>query len=90
MAEHMASYYQSYAEHFGLVDKIRFNTVVSSVRRSSDDTAWLLDIEGEEEPLSFDKVLVAAGTETKPKPLPEVKGRELFEGGVIHSQAYKR
>ncbi|KLU83012.1 hypothetical protein MAPG_02079, partial [Magnaporthiopsis poae ATCC 64411] len=55
MAEDMAKYYQSYAEHFCLIDKIRFSTVVSSVRRSSDDTAWLLDIEGEEGPLSFDK-----------------------------------
>ncbi|KAL8290912.1 hypothetical protein RB597_008940 [Gaeumannomyces tritici] len=90
MAEDMASYYQSYAQHFGLMDRIRFGAVVRSVRRSSDDTAWLLDVEGEAEPLSFDKVLVAAGTETEPKPLPEFEGRELFEGKVMHSQAYKR
>ncbi|KAF4973970.1 hypothetical protein FZEAL_9077 [Fusarium zealandicum] len=88
-AEHLVKYYQSYATHFGLVERIVFNASVSSITRTKDDTQWALHLADEESPRLFDKIVVASGSEVTPI-LPVIEGLDVFEGQFIHSQSYKR
>lgn len=88
-APYLASYYQSYAHHFGIYDKINFNTAVESVSRDETTSKWRLHIRGEKQPRIFDKVVFATGTENTPK-YPVIDGLDEFKGTFIHSQAYKR
>jgi dimethylaniline monooxygenase (N-oxide forming) len=46
-------------------------------------------MEGEETPRAFDRVIWATGTETIARPVV-IEGAELFEGQILHGQAYKR
>lgn len=87
--EDLRKYYQSYAAHFGLLDKIIFNVTVSSITRTDDDTQWALHLAGEETPRLFDKVIVASGTEVMPV-IPVIEGLDLFQGNFLHSQAFKK
>ncbi|KAK7408117.1 hypothetical protein QQX98_009708 [Neonectria punicea] len=87
-AADLHAYYQSYATHFGLLDKIIFNVSVSSVAKTQDGGRWALHVEGEDTPRVFDKVVVASGSEVTPS-IPAVEGLHLFEGRFLHSQAYK-
>lgn len=87
--EDLRKYYQSYAAHFGLLDKIFFNVTVSSITRTDDDTQWALHLAGEETPRLFDKVIVASGSEVTPV-IPVIEGLGLFQGKFLHSQAFKR
>jgi dimethylaniline monooxygenase (N-oxide forming) len=82
-------YFISYAHHFQIYDRIVFGVSVESVIRNTDDTKWLVALEGEDTPRSFDRVVLACGAELTPR-LPEIEGLKIFEGELIHSQAYKR
>ncbi|KAM6525723.1 hypothetical protein FALCPG4_011260 [Fusarium falciforme] len=87
--EDLRKYYQSYAAHFGLLDKIVFNVTVSSITRTGDDTQWALHLTGKETPHLFDKVIVASGSEVTPV-IPVIEGLDLFHGKFLHSQAFKK
>jgi dimethylaniline monooxygenase (N-oxide forming) len=87
--EDLRKYYQSYAAHFGLLDKIVFNVIVSSITRTSDDRLWALHLAGEQMPRLFDKVIVASGSEVTPV-IPVIEGLDLFQGKFLHSQAFKK
>lgn len=87
--EDLRKYYQSYAAHFGLLDKIVFDVTVSSISRTEDDAQCALHLEGEEAPRLFDKVIVASGSEVTPV-IPVIEGLELFQGRFLHSQAFKK
>ncbi|KAF7563593.1 hypothetical protein G7046_g550 [Stylonectria norvegica] len=88
-AADMAVYYESYALHFGLLDKIIFNVTMDSVWRTDDDTKWAISIQGEDAPRLFDKVVSAAGSEVVRND-PVIAGLEIFDGRYLHGQAYKR
>lgn len=85
----LAAYYQSYAKHFELLNRIVFNASVGSLTRTEDGTKWALLVEGEASPRVFDKVVVATGTEVTAS-VPEIEGLDRFEGRFLHSQEYKR
>jgi len=85
----LALYYQSYAKHFDIHRKIVFNVSISSVSRSARGTGWLVQVDGEQGPRAFDKVVLATGTELVAK-RPSIEGMDLFEGQFIHVQQYKQ
>jgi dimethylaniline monooxygenase (N-oxide forming) len=85
----LASYYQAYAKHFGLLERIVFGVSVTSIKRSPDTSGWLLTLEDEEKPRPFDKVILATGSEVVPR-MPDIEGLEDFQGRFLHGQVYKR
>lgn len=84
-------YLAAYATNFDLNPLIQLNTLVQSVCRTPDDKQWQLQLvhNGEEECREFDKVVFCTGANQNPV-LPEIEGKELFMGAVLHSQAFKR
>lgn len=83
-------YMQDYATHFDLFRDIVFNTEVKLARRNDHDTRWLLDIErdGKTETIEYDKIAFCHGYQTKAE-IPTFEGQDLFEGTVMHSQAFR-
>ncbi|XP_046893260.1 flavin-containing monooxygenase 5-like [Hypomesus transpacificus] len=89
-------YFRLYAETFKLLQRIRFQTTVRSVRQSSNFSRsgqWEVvtaSREGVEERHVFDAVIVCSGHYTSPHlPLREFPGIEAFEGKYSHSWDYK-
>ncbi|KAI1637738.1 flavin monooxygenase-like protein [Biscogniauxia mediterranea] len=88
--KHFQEYMESYAELFDLFKDIAFNASLKRVSRNKVDMKWLLDVvvDGELREFEYDKVALYHGYQTKAE-LPELKGRERFEGIVMHSQAFR-
>ncbi|XP_076132400.1 flavin-containing monooxygenase 5-like [Alosa pseudoharengus] len=89
-------YFRLYAEHFKLLQRIRFQTSVKNVRQRPDFSLsgqWELVTEnrdGQEERHVFDAVMVCSGHYTYPHiPLHDFPGIESFEGKYFHSWDYK-
>lgn len=85
----MHRYLDGYAEHFGVKDRVRFRTPVTSVRPrfvpGDEPPRWRVTTEdGDEE---FDAVLVATGHLNEPMHVPELATG--FEGEYLHSSAYR-
>jgi len=70
---------------------VRLNTAVQWIKRSADDTRWLVCVNGEngDETIDFDKVVVCSGLAAKPL-TPHFEGIEKFKGKIIHGQAFKK
>ncbi|XP_070381677.1 uncharacterized protein [Dermacentor albipictus] len=80
-------YIRSYADHFGVTPRIRFNHEV--LRLDKDGTVRIRDTAADREwEGTFDAVLVCCGHHGTPL-MPDVPGRELFRGRVMHSRDYK-
>ncbi|CAN9500626.1 unnamed protein product [Ophioblennius macclurei] len=89
-------YFKMYAEHFKLMQHIRFQTGVKSVKQRPDFSRtgqWEVvteNREGQEEKHVFDAVICCSGHYTYPNlPLKEFPGIETFEGKYLHSWDYK-
>lgn len=85
-AREYGEYLVRYAEHYGLLSKIRLNTRVVRARLSSD-AKWDVVVQGSDgqmEQLVFDAMVVATGTNQEPL-VPEFPG---FSGQVVHSADY--
>jgi dimethylaniline monooxygenase (N-oxide forming) len=85
----MHRYLVSYAEHFGVMPRIRFDSRVMRVRPVFDPACeaprWQVEIEnGTLE--TFDAVLMATGHLTRPYEIPEL---QRFNGDYLHSHHYK-
>ncbi|GAB4406131.1 MAG: NAD(P)-binding domain-containing protein [Microscillaceae bacterium] len=79
-------YFEAYVRHFGLEDKITFNTSVEEVRKESDGTYTVLTDRGHRQP--YRAVLVCNGHHWNPRwPEPAFPG--TFAGEVLHSHDYK-
>ncbi|WP_041233438.1 flavin-containing monooxygenase [Cylindrospermum stagnale] len=95
-AEQIRNYLESYAQHFGVIQRIRFRTEVTDVsRKPGERPGWVVsirikDADGEEikqESHEFDFVVVCNGTYHKPE-IPSLPGIEEFTasgGRVLHS-----
>jgi hypothetical protein len=81
----MARYMRSYAEQFGLLPRIRFNSPVTSVRRD-DSGRWRVTF-AQEETRDYDAVVVCVGLFDRPH--HESKLKDSFEGIYIHSAEYR-
>jgi Flavin-binding monooxygenase-like len=84
--DQIARYFDDYVEHFGLRERITFQTGVEHARRREDGT-WEVTIEGGQTRL-YDALLVANGHHWDPRwPEPPLEGS--FGGELIHSHEYR-
>ncbi len=83
----MARYLQSYAEHFGLIDKVRFGCAVTDVAPAGQGTTdgWIVRVDGRPEEV-FDAVVVAIGPFNRPFHSSDLAA---FQGTYIHSADYR-
>jgi dimethylaniline monooxygenase (N-oxide forming) len=85
----MRRYLEAYAEHFGLIDRIRFKTAVTRINpvpgQAGGQDGWeVTDASGERS--VYDAVVVANGHQATPRH-PELEG--TFTGTYLHSQDYR-
>src|SRR6478609_1915259 len=86
----MAAYFDEFADHFGLRERIRFNTEV--LRAEPVEDGWDVTVAGPdgEETNRYSAVLVANGHHWDPRwPEPAFPGSEQFEGEQIHAHHYR-
>ncbi|WP_210583541.1 NAD(P)/FAD-dependent oxidoreductase [Streptomyces sp. GESEQ-35] len=94
-AEDTQRYLENYAETFGVLGRVRPGTEVVSIRPVDGPgrvgaSGWLIgsrptgDETAEVQRETFDYVVVASGAHHHAR-LPELPGRELFRGTVLHS-----
>jgi len=97
--DRLLRYFRMYADHFGLIQYIRFQTEVVEVARVADFAStgrWKVswrqqgddDVEHQTKTELFDAVLVCNGHDTK-QFLPRFDGQEIFVGNVLHSHDYR-
>jgi cation diffusion facilitator CzcD-associated flavoprotein CzcO len=81
-------YFDAYADHFGLRERISLNTTVTEVLADGD--GWLLTAErgGRQWTLRYAAVVVANGHNWFPK-MPQYPGQDTFVGEILHSADYK-
>lgn len=91
---YVLKYFRMYAEKFGLLKHIRFNTPVLNVTPSDKydvDGSYDITYRGEGESIQttrFDGVLICTGHHTYPY-IPDFNGLNNFEGTKMHSHSYK-
>lgn len=87
----MAAYFDEFADHFGLREKIAFRTEVTKVEPA--DGAWAVTTkgpEGGEHTGRYRAVLVANGHHWDPRrPEPPFPGADEFEGEQLHAHHYR-
>src|SRR5919107_1254046 len=84
----IAAYFDSYVDHFGFRDKIRFETGVEHVERGDDGVYTLTTDTGET--LRYDAVLVANGHHWDVRwPEPAFPGSDTTQIEQIHAHHYK-
>ena len=85
----IAAYFDDYVDHFGVRDRIRFETPVKHAERLADGT-WELTL-GDGSTDRFDALLVANGHHWDPRwPEPAFPGSDSFKGEQMHAHAYLR
>jgi dimethylaniline monooxygenase (N-oxide forming) len=89
--EHVAAYFDAYAERFGLAERIAFDTEV--VKAEPVDGEWEVTVEdagGKRRSERYRAVLVCNGHHWKPRwPEPPFTGAEEFAGEQIHAHHYR-
>lgn len=81
---------ESYAKHFDLLKDIVFKAAVKNVTRNQKTTRWQLEVEidGISQEKEFDKVAFCHGYQSAAE-MPELEGAEVFQGTLIHAQAFR-
>jgi dimethylaniline monooxygenase (N-oxide forming) len=89
--EHVAAYFDGYAERFGLRDRITFQTEV--VRVEPADAEWDVTVEdagGRRETRRYRAVIVANGHHWDPRwPEPPFPGADAYGGEQLHAHYYR-
>lgn len=85
---HIAEYFDAYVDHFGLREKIMFETAVGHAAQRADGTWLLTDSRGAAR--SYDMLLVANGHHWDRRwPEPAFPGGDEFEGIQMHAHDYR-
>lgn len=84
--EVLLDYFRRCADAFGVRDRIRFGTEVTSATWSEGDRRWRLRLRGPDraQQLQADAVISAVGQLNRPS-YPDIPGRERFAGPAFHS-----
>lgn len=82
----LLAYFQSYAQHFGIMDYIQFNTEVARAEEQPD-SRWRITL-GDGRVETFDHLIVANGHHWDPR-MPAYPGQDTFTGTFLHSHQYK-
>jgi len=89
--DQIVSYLNSYARHFRVFKKIRFNCRVIKLEHRPGDQGWTLryyDQKSEEEFVKeFDLVVVCNGLYSTPK-IPNFPNQDQFLGRIVHSSLF--
>jgi thioredoxin reductase len=87
----MAAYFDEFADHFGLREKISFRTEVTKVEPADGEWAVTTKAEsGAEATERYRAVLVANGHHWDPRwPEPAFPGSDQFEGEQLHAHHYR-
>jgi cation diffusion facilitator CzcD-associated flavoprotein CzcO len=84
---HIAAYFDDYVDHFGIREKITFETGVDHAARAEDGT-WQITLDDGRR-REYDALLVANGHHWKPRwPEPAFPGAEAFAGQQLHAHSY--
>ena len=78
----LQAYFEKCMVDYGVVDHIRFDTEVTAARWDEASATWTVDTTGGT--LVANAVISAVGQLNRPK-LPDIEGRESFEGVAMHS-----
>ncbi len=80
-------YFRDFADRFGLTERFRFETKVTSLSRS-DAGGWMLRADSPAGPVDerYDGIVLANGTLAEPN-VPTFRGE--FTGELLHTSAYK-
>lgn len=78
------AYLRDYAQTFGILDRIQFNTVVESAERTEE--GWRVTIAGEARPCLYRALVIATGHHDIPR-IPKIPGK--FTGEIMHSRDYR-
>lgn len=79
----LLQYFKDYVDHFGLRDRIRFNTLVTGAERAADGLWTVTTSTGDTE--VYDALIVCNGHHWDPR-FPDYPGE--FDGVLMHSHAY--
>ena len=84
----IAAYFDSYVDHFGFRDRIRFETAVQHARQRPDGTWELTDSRGVRR--TYDMLIVANGHHWDARwPEPPFPGSDEFGGVQMHAHDYR-
>lgn len=83
----VTAYLNAYAEHFGVLPHIRFNSPVTALcaQDSEGHRRWRVDVKGQTAGV-FDAVVVASGHQNAPRHPPFAQD---FEGQYLHAHDYR-
>ena len=92
----MDHYINQYAQHFGVVDHIKFKTKVSMIKQHSDRWQITTVKVGDDDNLDYNEseevevkyIAIATGHHARPN-LPTFENHSLFQGSIMHSVHYK-
>ncbi|KAJ3111192.1 hypothetical protein HK100_002775 [Physocladia obscura] len=88
----LEDYFSDYADYFGITERIRFNSKVLKIQKRPDGKkGWRLTVEHSNQQYAedFDFVVSAQGLYSGAPRIPEMKGRETFQGTIVHSSELK-
>ena len=84
-------YFRKCAQHFGVLDRIRFKCEVTTVEWDQQERLWrvtLVDAEGKTETLRARSVVSAVGFLNRPQ-IPDFPGAQEFRGVAFHSARWR-
>ena len=87
LRDEIHDYFEKVADDFGVRPRIRFNTSVQRAAWQEDTHEWAVEVtdaDGTPETLRCGVLISAVGAFNKPR-LPDVPGRDTFEGPSVHT-----
>ncbi|KAJ3076808.1 hypothetical protein HDU98_000108 [Podochytrium sp. JEL0797] len=91
--QQLLDYFTSYANHFGISDKIQYNSRVVKIQKRSDGSrGWSLSVmrsNGMTDSCDADFVVSSQGMFSGAARIPDLPGRETFGGTILHSSELK-
>lgn len=81
-------YLTDYAKHFGVFERIQFNTSVDKISPSASD-GWTIMLRGEKGPRTLEtaKLILATGLTSSPN-MPQYRGAESFGAPLFHAKDF--